>query len=185
MKTEPVKDVLNSFVDWLPNDALLVTHNCKKLPVKDVLNSFIDWLPNDALLVTHNCKKFDANIIVSHYQNHDLINKLKEKVTGFSDTLPLFQQKIPNLSSYSQTSLSTEILRQTYDAHKEDATPDYIRKPNHRWYLTFKFFPEICARVFGTFRNEKGECNHVQRDGKRQNNEENNVRESCRKRSHI
>ena len=28
MKTEPVKDVLNSFIDWLPNDALLVAHNC-------------------------------------------------------------------------------------------------------------------------------------------------------------
>jgi hypothetical protein len=37
----------------------------KTEPVKDVLNSFIDWLPNDALLVAHNCKKFDANIIVS------------------------------------------------------------------------------------------------------------------------
>ena len=96
----------------------------KTEPVKDVLNSFIDWLPNDAQLVAHNCKKFDANIIVSHYQNHDLINKLKEKVTGFSDTLPLFQQKILNLRSYSQTSLATEILRQTYDAHntKEDVT---------------------------------------------------------------
>jgi hypothetical protein len=46
---------------------------------------------------------------------------LKEKVTGFSDTLPLFQQKIPNLRSYSQT---TEILRQIYDAHnaKKDVT---------------------------------------------------------------
>jgi hypothetical protein len=34
----------------------------------------------------------------------------------------LFQQKIPNLRSYSQASLATEILRQTYDAHnaKED-----------------------------------------------------------------
>ena len=89
----------------------------KTEPVKDVLNSFIDWLPNDALLVAHNCKKFDANIIVSHYQNHDLINKMKEKVPGFSDILPLFQQKILNLRSYSQTSLATEILRQTYDAH--------------------------------------------------------------------
>jgi hypothetical protein len=49
---------------------------------------------------------------------------LKEKVTGFSDTLPLFQQKIPNLRSYSQTSLATEILQQTYDAHNanEDVT---------------------------------------------------------------
>jgi hypothetical protein len=74
----------------------------KTEPVKDVLNSFIDWLPNDA----HNCKKFDANIIVSHYQNRDLINKLKEKVTGFSDTLPLFQPKIQNLRSYSQTLLA-------------------------------------------------------------------------------
>ena len=46
---------------------------------------------------------------------------MKEKVTGFSDTLPFFQQKISNLRSYSQT---TEILRQTYDAHnaKEDVT---------------------------------------------------------------
>ena len=49
---------------------------------------------------------------------------MKEKVTGFSDTLPLFQQKIPNLRSYSQTSLATEILQQTYDAHNanEDVT---------------------------------------------------------------
>jgi DNA polymerase III epsilon subunit-like protein len=96
----------------------------KTEPVKDILNSFIDWLSNDALLVAHNCKKFDTNIIVSHYQNHDLINKLKENVTGFSDTLPLFQQKIPNLRSYSQILLATEILRQTYDAHnaKEDVT---------------------------------------------------------------
>jgi hypothetical protein len=51
-----------------------------------------------------------AKILVSHYQNHDLINNLKEKVTVFSDSLPLFQQKIPNLRSYSQTSLATEIL---------------------------------------------------------------------------
>ena len=36
----------------------------------------------------------------------------------------MFQQKIPNLRSYSQTSLAIEILRQTYDAHnaKEDVT---------------------------------------------------------------
>ena len=81
------------------------------------MNSVIDWLPNDALIVARNCKKFDANIRVSHYQNHDLINKLKEKVT-------LFQQKNPNLRSYSQTSLAIAILRQTYDAHnaKEDVT---------------------------------------------------------------
>jgi hypothetical protein len=52
-----------------------------------------------------NFKKFDANIIVSHYQNHDLINKLKEKVTGFSDTLPLFQPKISNI--YKQLGFMT------------------------------------------------------------------------------
>jgi hypothetical protein len=42
----------------------------------------------------------------------------------FSDSLPLFQQKIPNLRSYSQTSFATEILRQIYDAHnaKKDVT---------------------------------------------------------------
>jgi hypothetical protein len=36
----------------------------------------------------------------------------------------LFQQNIPNIRSYSQTSLATESLRQTYDTHnaREDVT---------------------------------------------------------------
>jgi hypothetical protein len=46
-------------------------------------------------------------------------------------------------------------------------------------------YVSVYHEIFGTFRNEKGECHHVQRDGKRQNNDENSVRESCRKRSRI
>ena len=39
----------------------------KTEPVKDVINNVIHWLPNDALLIAHNCKKFDANMIESRF----------------------------------------------------------------------------------------------------------------------
>jgi hypothetical protein len=100
----------------------------------------------------------------------------------------LFQQKIPNLRSYSQASLATEILRQTYDAHnaKEDVAllQQLITSVNPttddilRFSFSVKYVQEYLE-------HEKGECNPIQRDGTRQNNDENNVRESCCKRSHI
>ena len=44
----------------------------------------------------------------------------RSKATGFSDSLPIFRQKFPQMKTYSQS----EILQEQYDAHnaKEDVS---------------------------------------------------------------
>ena len=48
----------------------------------------------------------------------------KSKAIGFSDSLPIFRQKFPQMKTYSQTYLMSEILQEQYDAHnaKEDVS---------------------------------------------------------------
>ncbi|XP_063408928.1 DNA polymerase III PolC-type-like [Mytilus trossulus] len=86
---------------------------------ENVINSFIDWLPKNALLVAHNCKQFDAKILVSQMQPlaSTFLENLKDHMLGFSDTLPLFRVKFPKRKSYSQSSLAKDILKTTYNAH--------------------------------------------------------------------
>lgn len=88
-------------------------------PKENVFNSFIDWLPKNSLLVAHNCKQFDAKILVSQMQplNSTILQNLKDRILGFSDTLPLFRVKYLKRKSYSQSSLANDILKITYNAH--------------------------------------------------------------------
>ena len=46
----------------------------------------------------------------------------KSKATGFSESLPIFRHKFPQMKTYSQTYLVSEILQEQYDVHsaKED-----------------------------------------------------------------
>lgn len=82
------------------------------------LNSFIDWLPDNTILCAHNCKRFDATIMVSEITSVTLMTNFKRKVIGFIDTLPLFKVNLPGRKSYKQTSLVTDILGETYEAHE-------------------------------------------------------------------
>ena len=55
-------------------------------------------------------------------RKYNVYERFDLKVTGFSDSLPLFKKKIPGLTKYSQSFLVEKLLGETYDAHnaKED-----------------------------------------------------------------
>ncbi|XP_063411546.1 uncharacterized protein LOC134694464 [Mytilus trossulus] len=86
----------------------------KTEPKENVFNGFIDWLPENALLVAHNCKQFDAKILVSQMQPlaSTFLENLKDHMLGFSDTLPLFRVKFPKRKSYFRALLPKTYLKQ-------------------------------------------------------------------------
>lgn len=108
-------------ITGLYTDGVTLYHNDRKMKTerkKSCLNSFINWLPDNTILCAHNCKRFDATIIVSEVTSVNLITSFKRKVIGFIDTLPLFKANLPGRKSYKQTSLVTDILGETYEAHE-------------------------------------------------------------------
>ncbi|CAG2214298.1 unnamed protein product [Mytilus edulis] len=60
----------------------------KTEPKENVFNSFIDWLPKNALLVAHNCKQFDAKILVSQMQPlaSTFLENLKDHIKSYSQS---------------------------------------------------------------------------------------------------
>uniref|UniRef100_A0ABM0LZJ0 Uncharacterized protein LOC102808737 n=1 Tax=Saccoglossus kowalevskii TaxID=10224 RepID=A0ABM0LZJ0_SACKO len=95
-------------------------HNFNLVPTlsqKDALESFIEWIPLNSVLVAHNCKNFDARILVSSVQRYGLLDKLKHKHCCFSDTLSVFREILPPRSSYSEENLVNDYLHTEYSAH--------------------------------------------------------------------
>ena len=68
------------------------------------------------ILVAHNAP-FDAKIIISSAIQNDLIQDLRRHFIGFIDTLAIFKNCHPNLTSYKQTSLVSYFLNGEYEAH--------------------------------------------------------------------
>ena len=74
------------------------------------------------VLVGHNCKRFDVPRLVRAATACGMLEELKNTVSGFVDTLPLFRALNPELSSHRQSILYQHCCGQEYEAH--DALAD-------------------------------------------------------------
>ena len=72
------------------------------------LQDFIDFLPNNAVLVGHNSHTFDNRILLLNLIDFGKIANINEKVVGLLDTLPLckdlYKTKVPNFNSLATRS---------------------------------------------------------------------------------
>lgn len=91
---------------------------------KDAYQHFLCWLKPFAplVLVAHNCYNFDSKRLVNSMEKHGVEPALREVVTGFLDTLPLFRHVLPNLTNHKQETIVRAVLHETYNAH--DALQD-------------------------------------------------------------
>ncbi|XP_006821690.1 uncharacterized protein LOC102802316, partial [Saccoglossus kowalevskii] len=96
---------------------IAASYDVPTLSQKDALESFIEWIPLNSVLVAHNCNNFDARILVSSLQRYGLLDKLKHKHCCFSDTLSVFREILPPRSSYSEENLVNDYLHTEYSAH--------------------------------------------------------------------
>ena len=99
--------------------------------IKEGLSSFIDFLPDQCMLVAHNTHQFDTRIILSHMKDHSFLDKFKSKVLGFLDTLPLAKLLYPERKGargYKQEALVNDLVQETYDAHNAIADVSALHK---------------------------------------------------------
>lgn len=80
--------------------------------------SFLSTFPEKPLLVGHNIKRFDCHVLYNALKSRHMWNEFSNHVCGFLDTLDLFKETHPGLSSYTQTSLVQALLPgQSFMAH--------------------------------------------------------------------
>ncbi len=82
------------------------------------LAQFITFLSsvNNPILVGHNIKVFDLPILYNSMTDQ-MQNQFNKVVVGFLDTLFLFRELYPNRKKYTQPSLVSDLLNETYEAH--------------------------------------------------------------------
>ena len=87
---------------------------------KCALASFIDFLPDQCMLVGHNTHQFDTRIVLLHLKDYGLLEQFQSKVCGFLDTLPLARSLYPErkeAGGYKQEALVQNLVKELYDAH--------------------------------------------------------------------
>ena len=95
---------------------------------EDVLQDFLQWIPENAVLVGHNIKSFDSRVLLHHVIQCNMLDNLKKKCVTFVDTLPLLKDLLPQRKerkmSFRQSELVADILKDQYEAHDalEDVT---------------------------------------------------------------
>ncbi|XP_077990944.1 uncharacterized protein LOC144445275 [Glandiceps talaboti] len=84
---------------------------------EEALKKFIKWIPQNSVLVAHCNKRFDAQILVRCAQELELDKRLENRCY-FSDTHPIFKEKLPGRISYSLMALVEQSLGDTdWEAH--------------------------------------------------------------------
>ena len=53
--------------------------------LSDSLKEFIQWLPQNCILVGRNVKQFDSRILVNSIHKEELIASFSKKCNGFAD----------------------------------------------------------------------------------------------------
>lgn len=69
------------------------------------------------ILVAHNCKSFDARFLVQAAEKNGVMDDLAKTVSGFTDSLPVFRELLPERKSHSQENLVQDLLCKSYEAH--------------------------------------------------------------------
>ncbi|CAC5392636.1 unnamed protein product [Mytilus coruscus] len=89
--------------------------------LQDSLKDFINWLPDNCILLAHNEKLFDSRVIVYSMENNSLFDSFEQKCKGFVDSLSLLKTVLPERKQtgkrFNQESLVFDILGVEYDAH--------------------------------------------------------------------
>ena len=86
----------------------------------EALKSFLNYLSghqNTVSLVAHNAKSFDARVIMAAMESCGLIHDFSSCVLGFIDSVLLFKCAYPEMKSYGQEKLCSDILNETYNTH--------------------------------------------------------------------
>jgi DNA polymerase III alpha subunit (gram-positive type) len=98
--------------------------NVAPQPISLSLKSFTDWLQKfkNVVLMAHNGRKFDFPVLVTAYENCDLLTSLYESIRACVDSLSVMKKTFPDQSSYKQEDLVKTVLGQSYNAH--DALAD-------------------------------------------------------------
>lgn len=100
------------------------------LEPREALQKWLHWIRPIApvVLVAHNCYNFDARRLVNNYKKYGLLEELGQLVAGFIDTLPMFKELYPKMSSYRQEELVTKVLKESYEAHDSLADVQSLQK---------------------------------------------------------
>lgn len=96
------------------------------VPLKDALENFLKFLSGLSglcLLVAHNGLEFDSVRLMYSIKRCRLIEEFRKVISGFADTLPLFQNRLNRFNRCSQTFLAAEFL-QIPDNDAHDAVND-------------------------------------------------------------
>lgn len=92
----------------------------KQTAVENFLE-FLSSIGEKVILVAHNCFRFDAPMLLTLLHEIGMIDKFQSIVLGFSDTLPLFREFLPERrqqgKDYKLASLATEFLGDCSGAH--------------------------------------------------------------------
>ncbi len=105
----------------------VLTQHGRIIPSKDItqaLTDFIDWLPQQVVLVAHNGRVFDHPRLLSSIKHCDLKDSFANKVLGLGDSLPILKRAFPEEKSHSLPKLCKSNIAYEYDAH--DALADCV-----------------------------------------------------------
>ena len=89
------------------------------IDVRTCLTEFLEFLNefSKPVLVAHNGHNFDGPILCNELYQFNLLQSFQVHVCGIMDTLKLFRQLLPELSSHTQQSIASYILNEDYNAH--------------------------------------------------------------------
>ncbi|KAF2893328.1 hypothetical protein ILUMI_12847 [Ignelater luminosus] len=89
------------------------------VPILDALQSFLEFLEKigNVVLVAHNGFCYDAPLILHQMKNHGLLDRFKNVVQGFADTLPILRKQLPDRvkekKKFNQSTLAEEFVNPT------------------------------------------------------------------------
>ncbi|CAC5426607.1 unnamed protein product [Mytilus coruscus] len=90
-----------------------------KLPHEGLTDflSYISEFKDKPILIGHNIKRFDCHVLFNTLSSLNMWNEFSSQISCFVDSLNLFKQVVPGLSSYSQSFLVNNLLGQEYESH--------------------------------------------------------------------
>ncbi|KAK3090923.1 hypothetical protein FSP39_015740 [Pinctada imbricata] len=99
---------------------------------RDAYILFLDFLESferKPILVGHNIQVFDLPVLMNQLVKFDMLDRFKESVLGFIDTLKLSKKVFDktDVSNYKQSTLVTTLLGIGYDAHNALADVKALR----------------------------------------------------------
>ena len=75
-----------------------------------------------------NIRSFDCPILIHHLVQNDLLKEFDDVVCGFSDSLSLYKQLLPDRKPSKREDLVSGVIGQAYDAHNAMADVAALRR---------------------------------------------------------